>query len=683
MASSGQTSIERVRDVLFVLPPDVSVPGMHIVFRFPPLGPAVVAACVPHLHFRAFDMALDVFGQPIADELFVLADLGPVERYLEGACNARLDIAIAVLCARLEPHVAAYDLVAISVDRGSQIPLVAILAVEIKRRWDKRIIVGGVAMDRLRHLFDRTKAIGPDIITTASTPAQIRGAFATLLELPEHRRGPPIESNTEIIELVRGGMRKAPSPLDWPMPDFSIYDLRLYRRDVVSAQFPNALQYRGELGTALVLPYFFTFECQFSCAFCQTGGTQENKDITTAVRELATLSERWETREFLFFDTQINLHARAFSQALIDARLDLRWSDSYRVRPTEPGDLDMMARAGCASLTIGVESASERVLKTMIKGHKPEHATEMIRWAHERDILLRVNLLACYPGETREELQETCTWVRENAFAIDDIAPSSFYLTADSPLGRKPERYGIRIRGPRVLQGDGKFRKSPDSLMYDEIDGLTWEEREPSFEEAERSLYRAWVEGRMDLGPFGGLSPSAMLVLRRHWDKKSAINDYIRQIHGLDRPQALENTPELPRSMISFRPVILSPRSIRPNVARAFASGFRLVEKTPSFRAQEGDLLHGILFADGAFVVFRGSVARNARGLAQWIVVEEWVGDAARLGTQDPRAAVLVHRGRIDFFEEGVIEAGFSHFEVFSFRLEHARVRHDVPDRAS
>jgi hypothetical protein len=282
---------------------------------------------------------------------------------------------------------------------------------------------------------------------------------------------------------------------------------------------------------------------------------------------LAALSERWQTREFLFFDTQINLHARSLAQALIDARLDLRWSDSYRVRPSEPGDLEIMARAGCASLTVGVESASERVLKAMVKGHKPEHATQMIRLAHENEILLRVNLLGGYPGETPRDFQETCDWVRENALAIDDLAPSSYYLTADSPLGRKPERHGIRIRGPRALQHEGKFRKSPDSLMYDEIDGLTWEQREPLLEQAEDSLRKAWLAGRGSLGKFGGLSPSTMLALRRRFSTKAEINDFILSCHSGHSGDESRNGSRAQTNRPTSRAI--RGRNITPDVTRA------------------------------------------------------------------------------------------------------------------
>jgi radical SAM superfamily enzyme YgiQ (UPF0313 family) len=120
------------------------------------------------------------------------------------------------------------------------------------------------------------------------------------------------------------------------MPDFSIYDLDRYCRDPLAPELAADAPYAGQLGRTLVLPYHFAFECQFSCAFCQNGGTQENKPVDEVVRDLARLSERWETREFVFFDTQINLLAPALSQALLAAGLDLRWSDSYRVRPREP-----------------------------------------------------------------------------------------------------------------------------------------------------------------------------------------------------------------------------------------------------------------------------------------------------------------------------------------------------------
>src|SRR5262249_29397534 len=147
---------------------------------------AVVAACVPSLRFRVFDLALDVYHRPLHD-LLVAADADAIERHLRGERDERLELLTERILERIADRAQECDLVAISVDRGSQIPLAALLSVRIKERWDKRIIVGGVAMERLRDLLLRTEALGADIVTTASTPGQIRRAFATLLDLPEHR----------------------------------------------------------------------------------------------------------------------------------------------------------------------------------------------------------------------------------------------------------------------------------------------------------------------------------------------------------------------------------------------------------------------------------------------------------------------------------------------------------------
>lgn len=528
-----QVITKPVTRALMVLPPDFHAPSMQLAQRFAPLGPAVVAAAVAPLRvaFRAIDLAALLHRRPLrhGHDPARLDDPEALDAFLRGAPDADLEGVAEELLAYLEPHRRECDVVALSVDRGSQVPVAALLGREIKRRWGVRLIAGGVSPDRLRAVIERAGAPAIDVITRASTPAQLRAVFAALLDLPRDRAGPPLDPNPDVIELIRGGMRKAPSSAGWPMPDFGIYDLDLYRRPLLDDAMGGAHPEARAAEPHLVLPYHFAFECQFSCAFCQTGGNQEAKPIDQVVRELATLAERWGTRDFLFFNAQSNLLAPALSRSLLDAKLDLRWSDSYRVRPRDPGDLELMARAGCAGLTVGVESASDRVLKAMIKGHRADQASEMIREAHACEILLRVNILTCFPGETDDDLEETCRWVEEHAACIDDLAPSSFYLTADSPLGRHPERYGIVVRGARELRGPTKFRKAPDSLTYDEIGGLRWEEREPLLAESEERVRRAYARGRAAVDRPSAMAPSTMLGLRRRFAKKSELYTAIRR----------------------------------------------------------------------------------------------------------------------------------------------------------
>lgn len=536
-------SVGTARDVLLLLMPDYLAPDMHVWQRFPPLGPAVVAACITDARTRvqAVDLLLDQDALARdADARDAFGNGGRVGAWLQG----KPDDGLESLLERTVAHIGAHrlegaDVIALSVDRGSQGAFALALSHLLKRRFEAPVVLGGVSTQVLRGHLDALGVQGPDVLTRASTPDEITRVFDVAFALPRGRRGPALEPVDGPVALVRGGRRAARGAEGWPAPDFSIYDLARYRRDAFAPQLNADVPYQGQLGPTLMLPYHFAFECQFSCAFCQNGGSQSHKPVDLVVRELAAMAERWGTTQFAFFNAQSNLIAPALSQALLDARVSLQWSDSYRVRPCEPGDLELMARAGCVSLTVGVESASDRVLKAMVKGHRREHATALVREASALEILLRVNLLSGFPGETREDLALTCAWIEEHGALVDDIAPSSFYLTADSPLGRAPERFGIRVRGPRGLIGANKFRKVYDALAYDEVDGMTWEEREPLLDASEDLLRDAWLRGRGELAGLPPIPPALMLALRarfarrrdalramRHWiDPRAAVPD--------------------------------------------------------------------------------------------------------------------------------------------------------------
>ncbi len=668
----------RPREVLFVLPPDFSAPADHGPFRFPPLGPAIVAASIARDGFvsRAVDLALDAFHAPLPVPTDAGTDRARVEAHLAGAPDPAIDAVVDALARRLDAHRGDADLVAFSVERASQLPLTALLTVALKRRWGLRIIVGGAAVEKIADMLDRSGAHGADMVTGASSPPDLCNVFHQLSALPAHRVGPALRVEGTLVQLGRAGLRQAPSAAGWPLPDFGIYDLPRYRRDPVPAWLPGATAYRGDLGPSLVLPWLFTFECQFSCAFCQTGGNQTAKPADHAVRELATLAERYDAREFLLFDTQINLVAADFSRALLAAGLDLRWSDSFRVSPRTPGDLALMARAGCASLTVGVESASDRVLKLMVKGQRAQQATELVREAHALDLLLRVNLLSCFPGERAEDFELTRAWVRDNAYAIDDLAPSSFYLTADSPLGRDPARYGIRIRDARPLGGESKFRKSTNSLTYDEVDGLTWEQREPLLAESERLLLEAWHDGREGLDRAPPMPLPVMVQLRRRFATKADIA--AAALAWAPPPPDPEPAPELTRPAppppppLRARPVL--PRRVPPPLAHAFACAFEPVRPDVQARCRPGDVLHALLFADGGALFFRGAVTRDAAQRPLALTLEDLLAPyAGPAAPADPRPALLLRGAALD--AAALRAVGAPDFELLTVRLEPASPR--------
>ncbi len=500
--------------IALILPPDFLAPASHLRHRFPPMGPAVVAAAARQdgAHVRLYDLVLDVRRKPVAVATDALLDRPRLHAYLLGGQDDALEALEADLLARIDDLDA--DVIAFSVDRHTQITSALLVAMALKRRTGRPVVLGGGNFGgewRQQQLDD---LVGLDIVTLGASPEEIRRVFQAAREMPRGRRERPVDPL---------GGESYPTPLDeWPLPDFSVFDLEGYRRDPFAADGDAFPSYDGSVGRRLFLPYAMSLDCQYACAFCQRGGSQTVRSTDRCVRDLATLAERHGVQDFLFFNSQFNLYVDAFARALVAARLDLHWGDSLRVAPRRPRDvLETMARSGCRQLTFGVESGADRMLKRMVKGHTAQMATAAVQDAHALGIYTRVNLLPCFPGETREDFALTERWVRENAYAIDDISPSAFYMTASSPIGEDPARWGVTMRAEREgLEGDHRFRKAHAPIAYDEIGGMSWEERRETLRSAEHDLRVAWRDGRRELG-FGCTQPGQAFALSRSYATKA------------------------------------------------------------------------------------------------------------------------------------------------------------------
>jgi hypothetical protein len=591
-----------------VLPPNYSAPEPHRRHRFPPQGPALVAASVrpDGIATRAADLELETALSRPPAPVAALQDEARVGRHLAGAPDPELEAHAEHLLSLLGDTDA--DAFALSVDRHTQLGVTALLACALKRRLRRPVLIGGSSHEAMRRLLDEYRVRGVDFSTSAASPDELRVVFRALASAPAGRDEP-------VADPLHGAQVPETAPDDWPVPDFSIYDLERYRRDPFLADGPGAFpRYSGEK-KRLFLPYHFSFDCQYVCAFCQRGGRQRVKSMDRVIRDLASLAEAHDCLDFMLFDTQINLVAEAFSRALIEARLGVHWTDSFRVAPRRPMDvLETMAKAGCVGLTFGVESASDRVLKRMRKGHTSAQATRVVQDAHALEMFVRVNLLPCFPGETRSDLEETIRWTRENAGAIDDLAPSSFYLAEGSPVGQDAERYGIRPRGAREAKGDHKFRKNLGSLAYDEIGGYTWEEREATLRPAEEELFQAWRAGREGL-PYGISAPAQVFALRRDFATKQEAYARVAAWQRGARPRREDHVGRgLPVDLTSLAETPEEPAAGLPpgsHRARALSAVRALLEK------------HGFVVPDPPAEGTRLSLEiRDPRGRSVLVVLE-------------------------------------------------------------
>ena len=603
-ASVRNTSVKRAFDVLMILPPDQDLSSILRRHKFPPQGPAIVAAALApdNIRLRVVDLDRSIFLHPLSSDIALADDETMVAAYLQGKSVPAIEQLVDELIGRIaDPQCDAFGL---SLERYPQIAPSALIGYELKRRFGKPVILGGLVGTEPQKFLARVGGRGIDIATTANTPVGLRRVFQVLRELPPGRMELPLEMPQYHDPL---------EPETWPVPDYSIYRLDDYRRDPIATDASTYGAYDGALGPQLVLGYNILFNCLYACAFCTSARTpQVAKSPGKVVRDLAAMAERYDARDFAFMDTQINLEAPALAEALIAANLGVRWSDSYRVAPSKPGVVERMARAGCVGLTLGIESASNRMLKKMIKGYGQPDATRVLRETHDAGIMTRVNLLPCFPGETREDFVETRDWLADNAFAIDDLSASSFYLPVGTQIGGHPAQFGIRMREVRNLVGELRVRKNVGSYSYDEIDGLTWEEREPTLDAYEDELRTTWRSARARAT--GNriahvLTISHMNALRRVYSKAEAYDALNRWARHQGRSPDEAARPE------ADAVGAVAPRRFKPAALDAEMSercDAALGHALPKLAKMLGRSMSGhmVVFDDGDYLCFEGLVER-------------------------------------------------------------------------
>ncbi len=244
-------------------------------------------------------------------------------------------------------------------------------------------------------------------------------------------------------------------------------------------------QFAPHLGDRIaILPLIFLEGCNAHCAFCGYSMTNMDKrDVTDVVRALATLRERHDVRYFHFLNTNINgylRYAEAFCDALIDAKLDILWSDCANLWALTPRLLEKMVQSGCRRLTFGLECPSPRMLDYIKKGITVEQAHERLRMAHELGIWNHLLLITGLPTETEEDVRHFIDFLERAAEYSHGYSVSSFYLISTSLMGAFPERFGLELLpNPSGLLEDQAFN---------EVGGLTWSEKKKQIIESTRVI---------------------------------------------------------------------------------------------------------------------------------------------------------------------------------------------------
>lgn len=161
--------------------------------------------------------------------------------------------------------------------------------------------------------------------------------------------------------------------------------------------------------------------CDQTCAFCADpvakGTSIRMRPPQEVAAELEGLLKRGITH-FHTCDSEFNLpcaHAEAVCREIIKKKLGsrLQWY-AYAAPPDFPEELArLMRKAGCVGINFGVDSGSNRMLKSLGRRHTAEDLRAIAHRCRSHGFSFMFDLLLGGPGETKASIRQTLDLMKE------------------------------------------------------------------------------------------------------------------------------------------------------------------------------------------------------------------------------------------------------------------------------
>jgi radical SAM superfamily enzyme YgiQ (UPF0313 family) len=155
--------------------------------------------------------------------------------------------------------------------------------------------------------------------------------------------------------------------------------------------------------------------CAFFCTYCPysklEGKQYRLKSPQRIIAEARHIVNHTHTGKVMFCENNFNAprqHAKAICEAFIANQVDFQWGTGD-LRPVGITNefCQLMGDSGCFTLNLSVETASERMLKSMKRGYSVRSVRDSLEALSRSRIPFGASLMIGAPGETPDTIEET------------------------------------------------------------------------------------------------------------------------------------------------------------------------------------------------------------------------------------------------------------------------------------
>ena len=163
---------------------------------------------------------------------------------------------------------------------------------------------------------------------------------------------------------------------------------------------------------------------------------------------------------------------RALSLEILKRRLTVVWWTNIRFEKSFTRDLCLLLKAaGCIAVSGGLEVASDRMLELIQKGITVAQVARVNQYFTEAGIMVHAYLMYGFPTQTEQETIDSLEMVRQmfKAGILQSGFWHQFAMTAHSPVGLNPEKFGVKSIIPEkpTFADNDVLHKDPKGADHD------------------------------------------------------------------------------------------------------------------------------------------------------------------------------------------------------------------------
>ena len=234
-------------------------------------------------------------------------------------------------------------------------------------------------------------------------------------------------------EFIMTNSRKSIKDIDsLPYPDYEGFGFDAYLEHMIPRPtdpyydlFDNPRSY----------PLVSSRSCPFSCTFCfhPIGKVYRQRSIANIMDELNFAIHRYRINIIHIFDElfsykkeRVYEFCREFKKLLETVPWEVRWNCQIRVDKLDEKVLAAMKDAGCYVLSLGLESYSPTVLKSLNKKITQEQINKALQMTRKLNITIQGNFIFGDVAETVETAKETLDYWKNSVYSGGGI--NLFYI---------------------------------------------------------------------------------------------------------------------------------------------------------------------------------------------------------------------------------------------------------------